>query len=268
MYTTALKRRNSAANDYSDWTSAEFADLLGSVPMNVDIPQADVPDVDVADNVDWTGTATTAVKDQGHCGSCWAFSATEQIESDFTLQHNKSVVLAPQELVDCTSAGSGSQRGGCGGGWPYKAYQVIQDVGGMEEEADYPYKAANGVCRLSSSKYAVKVTGYENVGRGSESTMKTYVGSTGPLSVCVACGGWHNYKSGVLESGCGSSVGHCVQLVGYGEYEGGAYWKVRNSWKSSWGEGGHIRIKIGRNNCNINSHPTKVHTDVVSESVV
>jgi hypothetical protein len=253
--------------EFSDWTEAEFMGLLGSVPMNSTAPATEVPDVEVADSIDWTGTATTPVKNQASCGSCWAFSATEQIESDAMLQHGANIELAPQELVDCTSSGSGSKRGGCNGGWPYKAYQVVKDVGGMEAESDYPYKAKNGVCSISSSKMKVSLTGYEEPGKQSESKMKTYVGSTGPLSVCVDASGWKSYKSGVFTSGCGTKINHCVQIVGYGDSGSTSYWKVRNSWKTSFGEAGHIRIKIGSNLCGINSHPTKVNTQVLLPEV-
>merc|ERR1712059_146864 len=146
-------------------------------------------------------------------GSCWAFSAVEQVESDFILQHQKKVLLASQELVDCT--GSKGRRNGCNGGDPSAAYRVIEQLGGVEGESDYPYTARNGNCRFSASKSKVKVTAYQQVGRNDETAMKQYVGTTGPLSVCVDANSWHSYRGGILTS-CGSSVDHCVQIVGYG----------------------------------------------------
>jgi hypothetical protein len=103
------------ANEWSDWTEEEFSSLLGYIPEEVSIPEAPRMTVtQIPTAKDWTNTATTPVKNQGHCGSCWAFSATEQIESDYILQHGKKVVLAPQELVDCK--GDKSQRNGCKAG--------------------------------------------------------------------------------------------------------------------------------------------------------
>merc|ERR1712000_513037 len=134
---------------FSDWTEEEFSQiLLNYKPSNATFPEADLSQLPlhVEDSKDWTGTATTPVKNQGSCGSCWAFSATEQIESDYILQHGKKVVLAPQELVDCK--GDGSKRNGCNGGIPSAAYKVIEQLGGIEAEADYPYTHKNGQCHF------------------------------------------------------------------------------------------------------------------------
>merc|ERR1712000_313152 len=246
------------ATQFSDWTPEEFKErLLNYVPSNNTFPEFDLSDLplEVASSQDWTGTATTSVKNQGSCGSCWAFSAVEQIESDLMRQHGTKITLAPQELVDCT--GSGGRRNGCNGGDPAAAYKVVEQLGGIERESSYSYTAKNGNCRFSRSSVAARVSSYQSVGRGSESSMKSYVGSSGPLSVCVDANSWHNYRSGIMTS-CGNSVDHCVQIVGYGDYSSGSYWKVRNSWGTSFGESGPLRIKIGNNLCRINSEPTKV----------
>lgn len=240
---------------FSDWTKAEFKEhLTNYVPSNESVPEFDVSNLPetIATSKDWTGVATTPVKDQGQCGSCWAESAVEQIESDLMLSGGGQVVLAVQELVDCTASGAGSRRGGCSGGNTGPAYNVVRSLGGLERESSYPYTARDGTCRFSRSKAAVTINGYSSVGRGNENSMKQYIGSSGPLSVCVDANSWQSYRGGVLSS-CGRSVDHCVQLVGYD----GSVWKVRNSWGSRWGEAGHIRIQIGRNLCAISSEPTK-----------
>jgi len=254
------------ADEWSDWTEEEFSALMGYVPEEVSIPEAPKMNVtDVPPSKDWTGTATTPVKNQGSCGSCWAFSAVEQIESDYILQQGKKVVLAPQELVDCK--GDGSRRNGCNGGDPSAAYRVVEQLGGIEGESDYRYTARNGNCRFSQSKEKVKVTSYQRVGRNDETAMKQYVGSTGPLSVCVDASRWHSYRGGILTT-CGSNVDHCVQIVGYGESNGQSYWKVRNSWGTGFGENGHIRIQIGRNLCRIASEATKTTVKSADENVI
>jgi len=242
---------------FSDWTKEEFkTHLTNYVPANSSVvPEMDLSELPerVAASKDWTGTATTPVKDQGQCGSCWAESAVEQIESDLMLSGAGEVVLAVQELVDCTASGAGSYRGGCSGGNTGPAYNVVQSLGGLERESSYPYTARDGTCKFNRREAAVTISGYQSVGRGSETSMKRYISSSGPLSICVDANSWQSYRGGVLSS-CGQSVDHCVQLVGY---EGDA-WKVRNSWGARWGESGHIRIAIGRDLCAISSEPTKV----------
>jgi len=257
---------------FSDWTEDEWSAFLtsDSKPLNSSFPEFDLGQLpaQVEDSKDWTDVATTPVKDQGSCGSCWAFSATEQIESDLMLQHGVREILAPQQLVNCRKNG-GSYRFGCTGGNTDKAYEVIESMGGMDREVDYPYKGVVtlGKCKYKADKAAAKVTSWEYVGKGDESAMKQYVGSTGPLSVCVAAGTWHSYKSGILTS-CDNNVDHCVQLVGYGEEDSTPYWKVRNSWNTNFGEAGHIRIEIGSNLCQINSGPTRVTAEPLGQVTV
>jgi len=259
----ALQKQNPlaefGATKFSDWTHEEMkASLTNYVPANTTtIPDMDASHLptDVAASVDWTGRYTTPVKDQGQCGSCWAFSAVEQIESDIMREHGQSLTLSTQELTDCT--GSGGRRNGCQGGNTDAAYRVVEQLGGIESESSYPYTARNGNCQFSRSRVVATVSSYKMVGRGSESTMKSYVGSTGPLSVCVDANSWNSYRGGVMTS-CGNSVDHCVQVVGYGSSGSTDYWKVRNSWGRNWGEGGHVRVAIGRNLCDINSEPTAV----------
>lgn len=259
------------ATQFSDWTEEEFAGImLNYRPSNSSLPLAnlDALPVDVDDSKDWTGVATTPVKNQGSCGSCWAFSATEQIESDLMLQHDVKEVLAPQQLVDCRKNG-GSFRFGCTGGNVDKAFEVIESMGGMNLEKDYPYKGlfSVGKCKAQKDKYAAKVTSFALVGKGDETVMKRYVGSTGPLSVCVAAGTWQSYKSGILTS-CDKRVDHCVQVVGYGGEGDSSYWKVRNSWGKIWGEAGHIRVKFGSNLCQIDSMPRKATVEPLGQTVV
>jgi C1A family cysteine protease len=201
--------------------------------------------------VDWTGVYTTPVKDQGYCGSCWAFSATEQTESDFMREHGSEEILSAQQVTSCTPYFFG---GGCNGGFTENAFEYAE--GGLETEADYPYTSGKagvtGSCNADSSKYVVKTTGYTTVSSSAsgESKMASYVSATGPLSVCVDAETWSSYTGGIM-SVCGTSVDHCVQAVGLDQ--SGGYWKVRNSWGTSWGESGFIRLKYGSNTCAIAS---------------
>jgi hypothetical protein len=201
--------------------------------------------------VDWEGKLTTPVKDQGYCGSCWAFSATEQIETEAIRTLGASYLLSPQQIVSC----AGFPDMGCNGGWTEGAYTYVKNAGGLETEADYPYtsyQGRTGTCASTASKFKVKVTGYSTL--KSEADMASFTQTTGPLSVCVDANNWNSYKSGIMTT-CGTSVDHCVQAVGVDAASTG-YWKVRNSWGTSWGENGHIRLAYGKNTCAITNDPT------------
>mmetsp|Transcript_36638 Transcript_36638/g.72578 ORF Transcript_36638/g.72578 Transcript_36638/m.72578 type:complete len:331 (+) Transcript_36638:64-1056(+) len=201
--------------------------------------------------VDWTGKYTTPVKDQGYCGSCWAFSATEQVESDYMRLTGKEAILSAQQVTSCTHYVFG---GGCNGGFTENAFDYM--ASGVELDTNYPYTSGKagvtGSCASDSSKFVVKSTGYTTVSSSAsgESSMASYVGATGPLSVCVDAETWSSYTGGIL-SKCGTSVDHCVQAVGIDTAAG--YWKVRNSWGTSWGESGFIRLAYGANTCAIAS---------------
>jgi len=204
--------------------------------------------------VDWTGRYTTPVKDQGYCGSCWAFSATEQIESDAIRQlgAGTGTMLSTEQVTQCTTGAFG-----CGGGWTETAYGYVKNAGGLVTESEYPYTSYYGVtgkCNANTNNAIVGITGYTTI--SGESNMANYVQATGPLSVCVDASNWSSYTGGIL-SACGNSVNHCVQAVGV---DTSSYWKVRNSWGTSWGESGFIRLAYGKNTCDITNDPTYVNT--------
>lgn len=201
---------------------------------------------------DWTGKYTTPIKDQGRCGSCWAFSAVEQIESDAMRTLGKSYELSTQQVISCDR-----YDGGCNGGNTETAYRYLESAGSVLASA-YPdtshVAGSTGTCSSSkASRPVISVKGYSTI-RG-ESSMASYVSSTGPLSICVDAERWSSYKSGIL-SICGKSIDHCVQAVGIDSANG--YWKVRNSWATSWGEKGFIRLKYGANTCGLTDDPTHV----------
>lgn len=200
---------------------------------------------------DWTGSLTTPVKNQGSCGSCWAFSAAEQIESDTMRTLGVSYVLSPQQLVSCDNTSFG-----CDGGWTEHAYNYVKRAGGIEQNSDYPYTSPpTGTCQANSSKFKVAVDAYYTI--SGESSMANHMTSTGPLSVCLDASTWSSYTGGIMTN-CPKQVNHCVQAVGV---DTSSAWKVRNSWGVTWGESGYIRLKYGQNTCNIVSDPTyvKVH---------
>jgi len=202
--------------------------------------------------VDWSGKYTTPVKNQGYCGSCWAFSATEQIETDAMRTLGVSYILSPEQITQCDTTSYG-----CSGGWTENAYNYVKKAGGIATEASYPYTSTSGTtgkCHFSTSSTppVIAVSGYTTI-KG-EPNMGTFVQNTGPLSVCLDASNFNSYTGGVM-SVCGKSVNHCVQAVGV---EINNYWIVRNSWGTSWGESGKIRLKYGQNTCAITNDPTYV----------
>jgi len=215
----------------------------------------------------------TAVKDQGQCGSCWAFSATEAVESAYILAGNTAVALSPQQTVDCDNKGSDQ---GCNGGDTVTAYAYMETVG-IEAEANYPYVSggtgAAGTCAFNASEVVAKISGFVYATPGctdacpsqNEDLLAQNLYSTGPVSICVDASTWQTYVSGVLTaaSGCQSAytaLDHCVELVGYGtdSSSGQKFWSVRNSWNTSWGEQGYIRLLYGANTCGVADEATQV----------
>jgi len=155
-----------------------------------------------------------------------------------------------QQIVDCDTSCSG-----CGGGWPYLAYDYVQQQGGIDSYGSYPYTAVGGSCAYNPSAAVASVSGYSGV-NGEPGLYSALQG--GPVSVCVDASTWSSYGGGVLQS-CGNSVDHCVQLTGYQNYgQGGAFWIVRNSWGTGWGEAGFIWIAIGQDLCQIGNYATVV----------
>merc|ERR1719486_998248 len=194
-----------------------------------------------ATSVDWTTkNAVTPVKNQGQCGSCWAFSTTGSVEGAYALKTGKLESFSEQELVDC--AGSFGNQG-CNGGLMDDGFKYIESKGDVLE-ATYPYVGKTGKC--SSTKSAnpvVKVGGYKDVAAANEDQLKAAVQQQ-PVSVAIEAdqSGFQFYKSGVFSGTCGTNLDHGVLVVGYGTDSGKDYWKIKNSWGTTWGDQGYIRV--------------------------
>jgi len=239
---------------FSDMTTDDFKN---TILMKRGIPISETPRPipekkqvqDMPSSLDWRDKgAVTAVKDQGQCGSCWAFSVTENIESMWILAGkgtNTSVMLAPQQIVDCDDWDLG-----CNGGNPPEAYDYVIGTGGQEDEPDYPYTAQDGTCQFNKKYVEAKISSYEYATYTySESELQQSVVSWGPLSVCVDASNWQDYSSGIMtweECAYVNLLDHCVQLVGYNtQSDGSQYWIVRNSWNTDWGIEGYIYLEKG-----------------------
>jgi len=210
---------------------------------------------DIPTEWDWISKgAVTPVKDQGQCGSCWAFSATEAIESQWFLAGNKLVELAPQQIVDCDK-GRGDE--GCNGGDTVTAYQYVMEAAGMELESSYPYHARDQQCQFSASKVVSKIKSWEYITKNkNETEMAAKMVTAGPLSICVDASTWQNYNGGVITKNCGTDLDHCVMITGFRTEKNVPIWLVRNSWGSDWGEDGFIWVERGKNLCGVGEEVT------------
>ncbi|GFO41743.1 cathepsin [Plakobranchus ocellatus] len=223
---------------------------------------ADTDVTDAPDEVDWTTKGyVTPIKNQGQCGSCWAFSATGSLEGQTFRKYGRLTSLSEQNLVDCSSK---QGNHGCEGGLMDNAFTYIKENGGIDTESSYPYVGRDGKCRFSASDIGANCTGYVDVKSKDESALQTAVANVGPISVAIDANHitFQLYEGGVYHNFLCSqtNLDHGVLAVGYGTHEGKDYWLVKNSWGTTWGLKGYIMMSRNRsNNCGIAtqaSYPT------------
>jgi len=244
---------------FTDLTYPEFSQLMGFRPINGSSYMHNDMEGAAPADVDWRQRgAVTPVQDQGQCGSCWAFSAVGALEGAFFNKRSTLQKFSEQQLVDC----SGSQgNDGCNGGLMDNAFKWYIKNQGACSEADYPYHARDQTCATScTSVSASGIGGFTDIPSGNENALVTAVTNYGPVSVAVGANeNWQHYKSGIFNDGlCWlTQLNHGVLSVGISD-NGGA-WIIKNSWGSSWGESGYMRLILGKGMCGVNkaaSYPT------------
>ncbi|KAG6585186.1 hypothetical protein SDJN03_17919, partial [Cucurbita argyrosperma subsp. sororia] len=198
---------------------------------------------DLPSFIDWRERgAVSDIKDQGRCGSCWAFSAVAAVEGINQIKTNQLLSLSEQELLDCNT-----RNRGCYGGFMETAYNFIRRNGGIASENNYPYRGARGSCRSSRMPSPiVTIDGFESVPENENALMQAVANQ--PVSVSIEALGrdFQFYWQAMFDGDCGTELNHGVVVIGYGTTDGGTdYWTVRNSWGVGWGEDGYIRMKRG-----------------------
>jgi len=267
-----LNRANDGAQyeitAFTDMTHQEFRsypcgvdnlDNLEPRGIVVNVTKMDVKNIPYAPtDYDWaTQGAVTGVKNQGSCGSCWAFSTVGNAEGVWKLAGHALTSLSEQELVDCSTTDYG-----CSGGWPYWALTDILKTpynGQFDTETSYAYVAHNEQCKFSSSGVGSTFKSYKSycttsTQACSETDMVNTLLTYGPLSACLNADGMEYYSKGVQNpTGCSpNSIDHCITITGYGVDNGVSYWKIKNSWGTTWGEAGYYRLIRGTGACGIN----------------
>jgi cathepsin F len=211
---------------------------LQSIPMSWDWRQSNV---------------VTSVKQQGRCGSCWAFSTIANIEGQYAKKYKSLESFSEQQLIDCDHSNNG-----CNGGIMDAAFNYIKRAGGLMKRSSYPFTGYRGVCKLRLNQVGVRVKSYISAGTNNEESIKAFLYKTGPLSITVNAKTWQFYKGGVYNvsySKCPYKPDHGVTLVGYGVTAAGIkYWIIKNSWGPQWGESGYMRIRRGTGLCGVNQY--------------
>jgi len=250
-------------NHFGDLTTEEFNRLYNGVTFDFSShilnaqSSSNVLDEEEKFNVsavfDWRQKgAVTQVKNQGQCGSCWAFSATGATEGANFLKTGKLVSLSEQNLMDCSSSYGNH---GCNGGIMNSAFKYIIANKGIDTESSYPYKAVQGPCRYNAANSGGSLVGFKDVTSGNEDALMK-AASTEPVAVAIDASksSFQFYKSGVYyDASCSSTkLNHGVLVAGWGSEGGQDYWLVKNSWGPSWGLQGYIKMaRNKRNNCGI-----------------
>jgi C1A family cysteine protease len=268
-------------NKFADIDPTEFARTRLNFRHNERGDIGDAPALPVSAealpaNFDWRDKgAVTPVKDQGACGSCWAFSAVEELETALFMASGKLLKLSPQQINSCSTVDQG-----CNGGDTTSAYDYMKKYG-VESGSMYPYKSGESsqteACYYNAKRVVAHMTGYHytvppclkngskacDAQTAEEPALQVALVRTGPASICLNASTWQYYSGGVISgSNCGAdldTMNHCIQLVGYATNTNkNNYWIGRNQWGADWGINGYIHLQMGTNTCGMVNEVTQV----------
>jgi C1A family cysteine protease len=239
-------------NQFTDLTREEFRQqhLTNSAVLKKQLKsfmQSDEEDLFDSDtvtarpNVDWTKLFIDA-RDQGQCGSCWAFATAGAIEGNWfnKNQNSAKITLSTQQLVDCDSS-----NGGCNGGWYDGALTYAQKTG-LVEEKNYPYKGEDGTCSVPAGVTALKIESYKSCNSCSIDAWWALF-AQGPIAIAVDANSFMMYDSGILVMDPCDDINHAILAVGWSTDSSGEILTIRNSWTTGWGENGLARIRVNLN---------------------
>ncbi|XP_056644279.1 cathepsin L-like proteinase [Diorhabda sublineata] len=238
--------------DFADWTSEEYRSMLQtqqSMEPKVNPIGTFKSEYDFIrpDSIDWREKgAVLDVKQQGNCGSGWAFSTTGALEAQLAIHRNLRIPLSEQELVSCVAVNYG-----CSGGWLGATLQYVHSHG-LSSSEQYPYTATDGTCREDlTNKTIDTIQGYVILDKDEEAIADA-VGSVGPVSVYANANYWSLYGGGIFDnSDCNNDYNHGVLITGYDQES----WTIKNSLGPDWGENGYIRLVRGKDQCGITVYP-------------
>ena len=226
-------------NHFTDFTNEEFRKHHG---VNQFQSQGNLCSFDFQSSlpkvVDWRSTGVTPVKDQGQCGSCWAFSTTGALEGLYYITNKELVSFSEQQLMDCSKLNHG-----CEGGDMNFAFRYTESHQLCSEE-EYQYLAIDEACNYQQCDQVIEISGFCNIERNNEQQLKMAV-SQQPVSVAIQADSrnFQHYQSGIFDDyDCGTDLDHGVLVVGYGSVDNQDYWLVKNSWGTSWGDQGYIKL--------------------------
>ncbi|XP_033497524.2 cathepsin K [Epinephelus lanceolatus] len=241
-------------NHLGDMTSEEVSEKMTGLQVPVNRERSFTMDLDdrvtrLPKTVDYRKKGmVTAVKNQGSCGSCWAFSSAGALEGQLAKKTGQLMDLSPQNLVDCVT-----ENDGCGGGYMTNAFKYVVDNGGIDSEEAYPYIGEDQPCRYNSTGMAAQCKGYKEIPEGNEHALAMALFKHGPVSVGIdaTLSSFQFYTKGVYyDRNCNKEdINHAVLAVGFGQNtKGKKYWIVKNSWGETWGNKGYIMMARNRDN--------------------